>query len=153
ELGGPGVNRDSRGRRATELEGHPEQLSRRELARLAIASLKNGHDIIDDGYCLLIYPEGSRTRTGRLGPFLQATYRYFKKKGTSVVPMAIIGTNRIMPVGDTRLHPGPVSLSFAPPLKVNDDTPAKEVLQEAHSAIAALLPPDQHPPANQPKLF
>ena len=133
--------------------GHTEQLGRRELARLAIVSLQTAYDVINDGYCLLLYPEGARTRTGRLGSFLQATYRYLKIPGTSAVPMAIVGTKDIMPVGEHHLHPGPVSLRFAPPLVVGNATSAKEVLQEAHAAIAALLPEDQRPLADQPKLF
>ncbi len=126
--------------------GHTEKLSPRELARKALESLESAGALLRDGWILLLYPEGSRTRTGRLGPFLRGTHRYLScVEGLRVVPTAIAGSDRVMPVSDPKLHPGPVHLAFAPALQVGPDGTAREVLEAAHAAIEALLPESARP--------
>ena len=123
---------------------HAEQLSRRELARRAIASLRAGQSALQDGWVLLIFPEGSRSRSTRLGSFLKGVHRYLVPDSL-VVPAALSGTQHVMPIGDTRLHPGPVRLTLGAPLRVDAEANALEVLTAAHDAVAALLPDDQKP--------
>lgn len=125
---------------------HTEKLSPRELARQAHSSLEATQDLAARGYCLLLYPEGSRSRTGHLGPFLRGTHRYLGcVEQLRVVPTAIVGTDRIMPVSDPRLHPGAVGLTFGPAVVVTDATHAREVLPVVRDAIVAMLPDVHHP--------
>lgn len=132
---------------------HTEKLSPRELARRAHASLESAAGALNDGFALLLYPEGSRTRSGRLGPFLRATHRYVScVPEVRVVPVAVAGVDRIMPVNDKRVHPGPVRLSFAPPLRVGTHGTAREVLELAHAAVEGLLPPAARPEPGAPRL-
>lgn len=132
--------------------GHTEKLPPRELARKAHESIEVGAAVMRDGWILLLYAEGSRTRTGRLGPFLRGTHRYFGcVDGLRVVPMAITGAERIMPVSDPKLHPGPVRVSFAPALTAGVDGTSREVLEAAHAAIDAMLPPEAQAEPGAPR--
>lgn len=132
--------------------GHTEKLAPRELARKAHESLESAAALLREGWILLLYPEGSRTRTGRLGPFLRGTHRYLGcVDGQRVVPMAIVGSDSVMPVADPKLHPGPVHLSFAPALRVGVDGTAREVLDAAHAAIEAMLPETARPEPGTPR--
>ncbi|MEZ4235033.1 MAG: lysophospholipid acyltransferase family protein [Myxococcota bacterium] len=126
---------------------HTEKLSARELARKALESVDEAREVLGAGFLLLLYPEGSRSRTGQLGPFLRGVQRYLSSTHPlSVVPMAIIGTERVMPVDDPRLHPGPVTLRFAPPIAVEaGPRGAREGLGEAHRAVQFLLPAHLRP--------
>ncbi|MEQ1507490.1 MAG: lysophospholipid acyltransferase family protein, partial [Myxococcota bacterium] len=130
---------------------HTEKLSPRELARKATESMASSKALLDAGLLLLVYPEGSRSRTGRFGPFLRGIHRYLScTTPLSVVPIAIAGTERVMPVADadTRLFPGRVAIRFAPAIRVGVDGAPREALDAAHRAVAALLPEHLRPLAS-----
>lgn len=130
---------------------HTEKLSPRELARRVGASVESAGAAMSEGLVLLLYPEGSRTRTGRMGPFLKGVHRYLGAvDGLRVVPAAIVGTDRVMPVASSRLHPAPVRLAFGAPLRVGPDGGPKEILEQAHARVAALLPEALRPPPDAP---
>jgi 1-acyl-sn-glycerol-3-phosphate acyltransferase len=126
---------------------HTEKLPPRELARKAIESVESAKDLVERGYLLLMYPEGSRSRTGQLGPFLRGVQRYLScTHPLSVVPTAIVGTEAVMPVSDPRLHPGPVALRFAEPIATEEGAAgARDTLARAHRAVQRLLPPHLRP--------
>jgi 1-acyl-sn-glycerol-3-phosphate acyltransferase len=132
--------------------GHTAQLSAREVARRALGSLQAAQEALRQGCALQLYPEGSRTRTGRLRPFLRGVHRYVgAADGLVVVPAAIVGTREVFPIGSTQLSPGPVRLSFGAPFLVSDHDDARAALRHAHAAVAALLPPERKPdPADPP---
>lgn len=131
---------------------HTEQLSLRDLARRAVASLRAASSVMNQGYLLLLYPEGSRSRTGRLRPFLRGTHRYLGcADGIQIVPTAISGTQSVMGVGDPKLTPGAISVSFGTALHVGKDGTPRDLLVESHARVAALLPEPLRPlPGDQP---
>jgi 1-acyl-sn-glycerol-3-phosphate acyltransferase len=128
---------------------HAEPLPVRELARRAMASLEAASEACRAGDVPLLYPEGSRTRTGRLGSFLRATHRYLDlADGLSVVPVAIVGAREVMATGVERVRPGSIAVRFGPPLPPS--LPARARLEAAHAAVADLLPEDYRPAADTP---
>lgn len=125
---------------------HTEKMSARELARKAGESLAAAQKALADGYLLIVYPEGSRSRTGHMGSFLRGVHRYLScVTPMSVVPLAIIGTERVMPVSTHGLHPGPVTVRFGPPVTIGPDQAARDLLPAAHAAVARMLPPHLAP--------
>lgn len=124
---------------------HTESLSPRELARRALASVKAGEQGIRAGRHLLIFGEGSRSRDGRLQPFLQGIHRYLAVEGTIVVPVALVGTREIMPVGRTHFTPGTLSLRIGEPLPVAEHGGSRSVLDPTHDALSSLLPDELQP--------
>lgn len=130
---------------------HTEQLPRRELARRAFQSVEAAGAALRDGYVLLLFPEGSRTRTERMGSFLRGVHRYLGAvPGAHVVPTAIDGTEQVMAVGDRQVHAARVGLTFAPRLTLDSDTSTREALALAHAAITALLPEECRPEPGTP---
>lgn len=130
---------------------HTEQLSPRELARRAMTSVNLARDALEEGLVLLIYAEGSRSRSGQMGSFLKGVRRYLEVHETiHLVPAAICGTHRVMPVDDERMHPMHASLRFGPALRVGEGLPARDALVAAHEAIAALLPEEHRPDSTVP---
>jgi 1-acyl-sn-glycerol-3-phosphate acyltransferase len=127
---------------------HTEKLTPRELARKALESVDAARSALEEGFVLLVYPEGSRSRTGQLGPFLKGVHRYIDcVEGLRVVPLAIAGTQDVMPIGQDQLFPRPVTLRFGAPLEVGRDGDARTILDRARTAIASLLPPHMQPVA------
>lgn len=118
--------------------GHAAKLSRRERVRRSLAAVSESHRAMNQGYVLLIYPEGSRTRTGKLQPFLPAVYRYFKQPGTVIVPAALEGTSTVMGVGASRIRPAPCTLRFGPAIAVDGLGGARRALEVAFARVAEL---------------
>ncbi len=129
---------------ATEqVAGAPQ--SARELATIAIETLRECERLMDEGYVVLLYPEGTRSRSGRLQPFLRAAGRYLQIPGLSVLPMAQTGSERVFPIDDPRMHPAPVRIAFGEPF-VTEAYPGKQgALAEAHARIGGLLPEAYRP--------
>jgi len=136
---------------STRLE-HTAHLGPRELARLARASVEAGNEALQAGFALQLYPEGSRTRTGHLGPFLRGVHRYLATPGLRIVPAAIAGTQHVFPVDATHIVPGPVRLAFGPPLDVASLGGPKDALAAVHGAVASLLPPALKPAPDTPPI-
>jgi len=132
---------------------HTRKLDMRELARQARASLDGAQQAAGDGLVMLLYPEGSRTRTGRMGSFLRGVHRYLAVADElAVVPCAVDGTQSIMPLASHKLTPGPFRLAFGPPLRVGPDGTTREVLGATFAAVAELLPAHLEPAPGTPPL-
>lgn len=127
--------------------GHTAKLAPRELARRAKAGLDAARAELEQGRVVLIYPEGSRTRTGQLQPFLRGVHRWLSVvDDLQIVPAALVGTDAIMPLDDhDKAHPSPAWMRLGPALQVGRDGASREVLAKAHAALAALLPPALQP--------
>ncbi len=118
----------------------------RDLAALARQSMDAAHGAMRDGNLGFVFPEGSRSRTGRLGPFQRGMRRWLRLDGLQVVPAALWGTEKVMPVSkETELEPHPIRLKFAPPLSVGADGDPTAVLEKTFAAIASRLPDELEP--------
>jgi len=67
---------------------------KRELARLNIRSFKEGKERQRQGHILVLYPEGTRSRDGKMQQFHAALYNYLDS--TVVLPVAITGADKIL---------------------------------------------------------
>ena len=74
----------------------------------AIKSLSEAAARIAAGTSVVIFPEGTRSRDGRLGEFKSGAMHLAIKAGVPVVPVAIGGTHRLLPEGSLLPRPGHV---------------------------------------------
>ncbi|MBN1772351.1 MAG: 1-acyl-sn-glycerol-3-phosphate acyltransferase [Deltaproteobacteria bacterium] len=58
------------------------------------------------GRSLLVFPEGHRTRTGRVGPLRSGVFRLARDLGVPVVPVSVVGTYDLMRKGSLEIRPG-----------------------------------------------
>ena len=68
------------------------------------------------GMSIAMFPEGTRSRDGRVAPFRPATFLPAIDAGVPVVPVALEGPGRILPPGTFRVRPGTVRVAFGPPV-------------------------------------
>jgi len=61
---------------------------------------------VERGHSLLVFPEGTRTTTGRVGPFKTGTLRMARDVGVPVVPVAVTGMYEVLRKGSWLLRPG-----------------------------------------------
>ncbi|HKP58050.1 MAG TPA: lysophospholipid acyltransferase family protein [Polyangiales bacterium] len=58
------------------------------------------------GHSLLVFPEGTRTLTGRLGEFQQGVFRIAQELAAPIVPVTVTGMYRVMRKGSLLIRPG-----------------------------------------------
>lgn len=82
-----------------------------------VRGVKNAIDRLRSGSALLLFPEGTRSRDGRIGPLKGGLRMIAERAGVPVVPVLVDGAYRVWPKG--RLFPrlrGRVYIRFGKPL-------------------------------------
>ena len=88
-----------------------------ENPRASIASLLSAVRTLKGGMSLFIFPEGGRTETGHLAPFMNGPAFMAIRAQLPLVPMALIGTHELLPMHAKEFHPVPVTLVVDEPLE------------------------------------
>lgn len=69
---------------------------------------------------VLFFPEGHRSRNGKLQPFYSGAFRLAQETGVPIVPLCITGTDTMLPPGHFFLHPATVRLKALDPVDPSD---------------------------------
>jgi 1-acyl-sn-glycerol-3-phosphate acyltransferase len=122
----------------------PVDRSNREAA---ISSVEEATGHLKGGVSYLIFPEGTRSPDGRLRAFKKGTFVMAIKAGVPVVPVAVIGAQRLMQKGSAAVRAGEVVVRFLPPVDAGAYWPEEKeaLIARVHAAIAAALPDEQKP--------
>ena len=112
----------------------------RQNAAAARRSIDDAGRRIRGGDSVLIFPEGTRTRDGQMGPFKKGGFHLAMEAGVPIVPIALRGTRALMPRGSLRVKSGEVSVIIGKPIPTSgltvEDRPA--LIQRVRDAIAAM---------------
>ena len=82
----------------------------------AFKSLNVAAKKIKSGVSVLIFPEGTRSRDGKIRPFKKGGFVLAIDSGVPIVPVVIKGTYAIMTKGKFRVNPGHVSMVVHKPI-------------------------------------
>jgi 1-acyl-sn-glycerol-3-phosphate acyltransferase len=88
----------------------------RNNRRKASAALRAGAGVLDRGELLGIYPEGTRSPDGRLFRGRGGVARLAMETGAPVVPIAMIGTFQVLPIGRRLPRTGRVTIRIGEPM-------------------------------------
>jgi 1-acyl-sn-glycerol-3-phosphate acyltransferase len=114
----------------------------REDPRAALKTLSRAAELIQEKQTsLLIFSEGGRTMDGRLAEFKEGAAYLAIKAQAPLVPIALLGTREILPMGSAILHRGRVRLRFGSPiptagLKMHD---RQKLTEAVRAQIAEML--------------
>lgn len=109
-----------------------------ERHRVSRRSLDLAAELLEEGWSVLIYPEGGRSPDG-WGQRFSAGAAYLSiRTGTPMVPLHVSGTVRALPRGAKRLHPGPTSVTFGSPIRAADGEDARRMAVRLEAGVAAL---------------
>lgn len=117
--------------RACEVLGHVF-IDRSDSPR-ARASLEQARQQIVHGTCILFFPEGTRSRDGRIQPFKKGAFRMAVDMQLPVLPLTINNTQHILPPDGLRQTPGKAEILIHPPVPA--DTDAERLLNRSRAAI------------------
>ena len=93
----------------------------RDDTRAALASLDTALEVLGRGEAFGIYPEGSRSRDGRLYRGRTGVAHLALTAACPVVPVGLLGTERIQPVGTRLPRLADVTVRFGEPIDVGDE--------------------------------
>jgi len=122
-------------------------MNAREVARAARQSIDAAHERLFRGDALLVFAEGTRSRSREMQQTLTAVTRYFDFPDVWVLPAGIIGTEEMFPIGEDGLHPVRAIATIGPPIEaraLHDDAGGdrRRMMDIVGAKIAELLPAD-----------
>ncbi|MDE7393429.1 MAG: 1-acyl-sn-glycerol-3-phosphate acyltransferase, partial [Muribaculaceae bacterium] len=94
-----------------------------------------------DGMSIVIFPEGARTFTGKVGPFKKGAYQLALEFGLPIVPITIDGAFKVMPRTTLIPRPGHIKLTIHKPIAApHSDDDRTEAMQLTRDTIISALP-------------
>ncbi len=101
-------------------------------------SIAAAETLLARGWSVIVFPEGTRSRSGELGPFRPGVGLIAKRSGCQVLPVRIVGTWDVLPPGSRRPHRGRVEVRFGSPLTVERDEDPRAFIVRLESAVRGL---------------
>jgi 1-acyl-sn-glycerol-3-phosphate acyltransferase len=92
---------------------------------------------LQEGYALNIYPEGSRTETGEIGPMEKGVALVIRRAGVPVVPVAIDGSFAAWPKGKKLFRPHPIRVIYGKPMDMSA-MKADQIIAELQQQLRTL---------------
>ncbi|HZC42939.1 MAG TPA: lysophospholipid acyltransferase family protein [Acidobacteriaceae bacterium] len=114
-----------------------ERSGNREDAR---ESIERAAKVLASGVHLTAFPEGTRSRTGKMLPFKKGPFYLAQQTGAPIIPVSIYGTETMMRKGSLKIFPGVAHIHLHPPLFAADFSTREELMHAVRDSIAAGLP-------------
>lgn len=97
--------------------------------------------LLDDGVPLLLFPEGTRSRTGEMGNFKPGAAALCISRDVPCLPVAIVGAAQAMPYGKTWPDRGrpPIWVTFGDPMHAEDGETVSQFSERIAKEVSGLL--------------
>ena len=109
-----------------------------ERTKINRSSADQSADLLDDGWSMVIFPEGGRSPDGWGQPFKGGAAYLAVRCGVPVVPVHIQGTDRLLPKGTKRIRTGSTQITFGTPLQPGPEDDSRHFGPRIEDAVAAL---------------
>jgi 1-acyl-sn-glycerol-3-phosphate acyltransferase len=88
----------------------------RKDPRQSLTEINKTAERLKEGHSIVIFPEGTRSADGAVGPFKAGGLKLALKAGVPIVPVTISGSIYIMPKGSSMIRSAKVNVIVSPPL-------------------------------------
>ena len=114
------------------------------LARGSVGSAKrfirDGKSKLDSGAAVVVFPEGTwREDPGPMLPFKKGSFVLARTAESPMVPLAILGSQKLLPPGKLIPKKGTITLRIGPPIDPKQFSDLERLLDETYRAITELL--------------
>jgi 1-acyl-sn-glycerol-3-phosphate acyltransferase len=106
--------------------------------------LREWKALVDQGLSLIIFPEGTRSQTGRVGIFKAGSFLMAIEAGLPVVPLSVDGTRRVMRKSELTTRPGHATLVVHAPIETTGLTvsDARSLAQQVREVVTTATTED-----------
>ncbi|XP_011030791.1 PREDICTED: 1-acyl-sn-glycerol-3-phosphate acyltransferase-like [Populus euphratica] len=114
----------------------------------AIQSMKEvAYAVVKNNLSLVIFPEGTRSKNGRLLPFKKGFVHLALQTRLPIVPMVFTGTHDAWRKGGLHVRPAPITVKYLRPIKTDDwtDDKVNDYVRLLHDIYVENLPEAQRP--------
>ncbi|MDF2947056.1 MAG: putative 1-acylglycerol-3-phosphate O-acyltransferase [Bacillales bacterium] len=114
----------------------------RSNRRQSLQAIKDGIDNLKNGYSMVIFPEGTRSKGKGMVPFKQGSLKLGTAAEVPIVPFVITGTHDLMETADSLFGKGNVTLKVLEPINFSEyrDIDNQELVAIIQSRINKELP-------------
>jgi long-chain acyl-CoA synthetase len=100
-------------------------------------TLRYAGDLVNDGFSILIFPEGKRSDHGEIQPFRPGIAMMASRLHVPVVPIRLAGLDKVLHPRWKMAKPGHVTIRFGPPIHLNGDD-YENLAAQAEEAVRKL---------------
>jgi 1-acyl-sn-glycerol-3-phosphate acyltransferase len=101
-------------------------------------SISAAEALLDAGWHVLVFPEGTRTTTGEIKPFHPGVGLLARRARCHLVPVRIVGIRDVLPKGAKRPRRARVEVRIGAPLRPMPGEGARELTARLEAAVRAL---------------
>ncbi len=104
----------------------------------AVQSLRNAARLVRTGTSLIVFPEGTRSRTGEVQPFKKGPFALALEARVPIVPVAVSGSRAVTPSGMVAVWPGTIRIAVGEPVDPTRHPDRLSLLTEVRRRIIEL---------------
>lgn len=109
----------------------------RNNMKKSLQAILEGIKILNDGYSMVIFPEGTRSLDGKVKEFKAGSFKLATKTGAPIVPITIDGSYRMLKSGSFKINPAKVYVTIHPAISV--DNLNKEEQKNLPSRVQSII--------------
>ena len=113
-------------------------------ARAAVRSVNRALETLTEGLSVVIFPEGGRSSTGQITPFMSGPFYISIKAHTDIVPMAIVNSYEMLPMGSRHVRPQRLRLLVGTPVSPARFKNKEQLCQHVQQVIEDLYYRESH---------
>jgi 1-acyl-sn-glycerol-3-phosphate acyltransferase len=107
----------------------------------AVESAKLATEYLRRGKSYVVYPEGTRSRDGRMLPFKKGAFMMAIDAGVPIVPVTVSGATKIMPKAEVKVFPSTVRITVHEPISTEGYSKENvaELMERTRAKIVSAL--------------
>ncbi|QUH26973.1 lysophospholipid acyltransferase family protein [Serpentinicella alkaliphila] len=107
----------------------------RKDIRQSLKAINAASDILKSGHSMVIFPEGTRSKSNELGVFKPGSLKLAEKAGVPIIPITIHNSYEIYEGNNNRVKPANVRITVGKPIYSNTDNTEKSTVVRVYETI------------------